>query len=90
VETIVPKRAFVWAPVGSDGDHVIDFQYAHRRSPTAIVSAAERGKQEAGNAAPTGPFLFEAVQKQLGLKVKSIKGLVEFIVIERVEVPTDR
>jgi uncharacterized protein (TIGR03435 family) len=75
---------------GLEGDYVIDFQYAHRRNPTAMVSAAERAKRDIVNTAPTGPFLFEAVQKQLGLKVKSTKGPVEFIIIEHIEVPTDR
>jgi uncharacterized protein (TIGR03435 family) len=34
------------------------------------------------------PPLFAAVQEQLGLKLESAKGPVEFLVIDRVERPT--
>jgi len=78
---------------GLEGEYVIDLQYRHRHRPTAMVSAAARGGGNIANptppAPPSGPSLFEAVQKQLGLKVKSTKGPVEFIVIEHVEMPTD-
>jgi uncharacterized protein (TIGR03435 family) len=77
---------------GLKGDYVIELQYTNHRSPTAMVSAAERGSQGIANATPpapssSGPSLFEAVEKQLGLKVQSAKGPVEFIVIEHIEKP---
>jgi uncharacterized protein (TIGR03435 family) len=36
-----------------------------------------------------GPSIFRAVEEQLGLKLKSSKGAVEVLVIDRVERPTD-
>jgi uncharacterized protein (TIGR03435 family) len=41
------------------------------------------------NADVSGPSIFRAVEDQLGLKLKSSKGPVEVLVIDRVERPTD-
>jgi uncharacterized protein (TIGR03435 family) len=38
-------------------------------------------------ASPTGPSLFTALEEQLGLRLESAKGPVEFLVIDRVERP---
>jgi len=35
-----------------------------------------------------GPSIFAAIQQQLGLKLESTKGLVEFIVIDHIEKPS--
>jgi uncharacterized protein (TIGR03435 family) len=46
-----------------------------------------------GNALPVtdtyGPSIFSAVQEQLGLKLESATALVEFIVIDSVEKPSE-
>ena len=41
-----------------------------------------------GASAPTGPTIFAAIQEQLGLKLVSTKGPVEFLVIDHVEKPS--
>jgi uncharacterized protein (TIGR03435 family) len=38
---------------------------------------------------PSGPSIFEAMEKQLGLKLLPAKGPREFVVIEHVERPTE-
>ena len=41
-----------------------------------------------GASAPTGPTIFAAIQEQLGLKLVSTRGSVEFLVIDHVEKPS--
>ena len=41
-----------------------------------------------GASAPIGPTIFAAIQEQLGLKLVSTKGPVEFLVIDHVEKPS--
>jgi uncharacterized protein (TIGR03435 family) len=42
----------------------------------------------APTANPEGPSLFDAIQKQLGLKLESAKGPVEVLIIDHVERPS--
>jgi uncharacterized protein (TIGR03435 family) len=38
---------------------------------------------------PAGPSIFTAIQQDLGLKLESAKGLVELLVIDSVQKPTE-
>ena len=37
---------------------------------------------------PSGPYLFDAIQDQLGLKLESTRSLVEVLVVDRAEKPS--
>src|SRR5262249_29286823 len=54
-----------------------------------VGGAAGPGPGTAPNAADPIPSLFTALQEQLGLKLESAKGPVEFLVIDSVQKPTE-
>jgi uncharacterized protein (TIGR03435 family) len=62
-----------------------NFDFKLEWTPDAAQSAATDG----GPLDPGGPSLFTAIQEQLGLQLESQKGLVETIVIDRVERPAE-
>jgi uncharacterized protein (TIGR03435 family) len=57
-----------------------------------FLAGGEVGQAEpstpVGATEPTGPSIFTALQQQLGLKLESGQGLVEFLVIDHVEKPS--
>jgi uncharacterized protein (TIGR03435 family) len=70
---------------GLTGEFDFDLQYAPARDlPTAPPPGATPVA-----ASDEGPSLFTALQEQLGLKLESTRGPVEYLVIDRVEKPTD-
>jgi uncharacterized protein (TIGR03435 family) len=62
-------------------------------TPPPSPSAAGGGTAVPGgiqaNAAEPAPSLFTAVQEQLGLKLESAKGMVEVLVIDSAQKPTE-
>jgi uncharacterized protein (TIGR03435 family) len=69
---------------GLTGEFDFDLQYAPPRElPTTAPGAALAA------ASDEGPSLFTALQEQLGLKLESTRGPVEYLVIDRVEKPTE-
>jgi uncharacterized protein (TIGR03435 family) len=65
-----------------------DFTFEWRPDQSATVKALEGGADAAAPPEPSGPSIFTALQEQLGLKLESQKGPVEFVVIDHVEMPS--
>ena len=74
--TVVDKTGLV-------GRYDFSLEYAPERLGRGVVE----GREAAPN--PDGPSIFTAVQEQLGLKLEPQKGPVEFIVVDKVERPTE-
>ena len=58
-------------------------------SPEVNEAPAVPGGQHDVAATDTGPSIFTALQEQLGLKLDSTKGLVDTIVVDHVEMPSE-
>jgi uncharacterized protein (TIGR03435 family) len=70
---------------GLTGEFDFDLQYAPARE---LPNAPPPGATPVA-ASDEGPSLVTALQEQLGLKLESTRGPVEYLVIERVEKPTE-
>jgi uncharacterized protein (TIGR03435 family) len=70
---------------GLTGEFDFDLQYTPER---AVPSPPTPGGTLVASP-DEGPSLFTALQEQLGLKLESTRGPVEYLVIDRVEKPTD-
>ena len=66
-----------------------DYDFSLRWTPDEGMRALP-GSEEGGgpSADPGGPTLFSAIEEQLGLKLQPEKGLVDVIVIDRIDLPT--
>jgi uncharacterized protein (TIGR03435 family) len=62
-----------------------DVHLRWERDPPANAPGDAAGPAAAG---PHAPSLFEAMEQQLGLRVESGKGAVEYMVVDRVEKPS--
>jgi uncharacterized protein (TIGR03435 family) len=74
---------------GLTGNYDFTLKFAIDRSQSQSVTGDSPNAQPApGQIDPDAPFLLEAIQKQLGLKLEPGKGPVEVIVIDHVERPS--
>ena len=77
---------------GIKGNYDFALQWTPDQSQAAMPMGPEGGKPGTDNAPPpesSGPSIFAAIQEQLGLKLESRKGPVEFLVIDHVEKPSE-
>lgn len=76
---------FVENNTGLDGKYDIRLTYADDLPATSVDVAGN----PPGRADDPGPSVFSAFQEQLGLKLLSVKGPVEVLVVEHAEMPTE-
>jgi uncharacterized protein (TIGR03435 family) len=77
---------------GLKGDYDFKLQWTPEPSQGAVLRGPEGGNPGTENAAPpesSGVSIFTAIQEQLGLKLESRKGLVDSLVIDHVEKPSE-
>lgn len=78
---------------GLKDTYFLNLEYEHTHRPASMFSAQAAGGADIANlpppAASSGPSLFEALEKQLGLKLEPTKGLVDVIVIDHIEMPSE-
>jgi uncharacterized protein (TIGR03435 family) len=57
-------------------------------TPEQAPSAGRKATSPKRSIDPDGPVLFTALEEQLGLKLQSVRGTADVIVIDHVEHPT--
>lgn len=76
---------------GLTGKYDFTLQFAPERE-TLMPGTTERASMQADASPPSdanGPSIFTAIQEQLGLKLEPTKGLVQTLVIENIEQPSE-
>ena len=68
---------------GIPGKFDFDLEFAIDQSTPGFVA------DDASSSSDAGPSIFTAIQDELGLKLESTKGPVEFLVIDRVRMPSE-
>ncbi|MGH9606223.1 MAG: TIGR03435 family protein [Terracidiphilus sp.] len=82
-------RRHVVDETGLTGRYDWELNWTPDLNPSPVVAAPADAEQPADAAPePSGPSIFTAIQKQLGLQLESQKGPVEVLVIDHVEEPT--
>lgn len=69
---------------GLAGTYNVHLQWERDPQPAAAADAAAPATQ----AGPHAPSLFDAMEKQLGLRLESGRGQVEYLLVDRVERPS--
>jgi uncharacterized protein (TIGR03435 family) len=71
---------------GLSGEYDVQLDFTPDSGPCRVTADSQGGSLATG---PTGlPSIHAALQEQLGLKLESAKGSVEFLVVDRVERPS--
>jgi uncharacterized protein (TIGR03435 family) len=91
--SVLPEvRRPVINQTGLTDTYFIQLEYEHTHRPDTMFNAAADNRIPGADAPPlpeaSGPSLFAALQKQLGLKLESTKGPVDIIVIDHIEPPS--
>ena len=97
VATAVPISNLVNMLQGQTGRIVVDetglnglFDFNLKFAPEGAPSAATAAQGDSSTATdPQGPSLFTALREDLGLKLDATKGLVEVLVVDSVQRPTE-
>jgi bla regulator protein blaR1 len=83
------RLPIVARPVFNRTEVTGNFDLELKWTPPQIPAAAPPGAPPLPPIDPDGPSFFTAVQEQLGLKLESIKGPVDVVVIDRADHPTE-
>jgi uncharacterized protein (TIGR03435 family) len=74
---------------GLPGEYDFTLDYTPDNMPMPAHGAAEGGPKPEMQIDPGGPSIFTAVEEQLGLKLEATKGMVDVIVIDHIDLPTE-
>ncbi|MGA8088236.1 MAG: M56 and DUF3738 domain-containing protein [Terracidiphilus sp.] len=74
---------------GLTGEYDFTLDYTPDNMPMPPPGASEGGPKPQMQVDQTGPSLFTAVEEQLGLKLQATKGMVDVIVIDHIDLPTE-
>ena len=67
----------------------LKLEFAPSEAAAALTPAMLAGLGKADPSDSTGPSIFAALQQQLGLRLESVKGPVEILVIDHIEKPSE-
>jgi uncharacterized protein (TIGR03435 family) len=74
---------------GLAGEYDFTLDYTPDNMPMPPHGAPEDGAKSQTQSDQGGPSLFTAVEEQLGLKLQATKGMVDVIVIDHIDLPTE-
>jgi bla regulator protein blaR1 len=74
---------------GLSGEYDFTLDYTPDNMPMPPHGASEGGPKPEMQVDPGGPSIFTAVEEQLGLKLEATKGMVDVIVIDHIDLPTE-
>ena len=74
---------------GLTGEYDFALDYTPDNMPMPPHGASDGGPKPETQVDPGGPSIFTAVEEQLGLKLEATKGMVDVIVIDHIDLPTE-